>query len=290
MKKMPQIRGKRAIVTGGAMGYGFSICKKLIEEGCDVTLWELNENALEDAKRRLENIGKGKVFACPCDVSDQSRVHELASQAKADMGQVDILVNNAAYYRKGDFCESPTEEKLRQMEVNFSALLHTTEAVLPDMLARDSGAIVNIASGASWISFPGAVIYTASKFAVHGLSDALRLEMKALGKKGVRIISVHPGLPKDGGMFAGAELGALASILLPRIEPDLLAERIVEKGLKRNRSVVCVPRILYLMWMLRGWLPNPLWDAQLLVLGMGEALKPFKGRQGFAHTDATAEK
>ena len=286
---MGEIRGKRAIVTGGAMGYGFATCKRLIEEGCDVTIWELNEDALGEAKGRLENIGKGKVFAYPCDVSDRERVRELTAQAKADMGQVDILVNNAAYYRKGNFCESPTEDKLRQMEVNFSAILFTIEEVLPDMMERDSGHIVNIASGASWISFPGAVIYTASKFAVHGLSDALRLEMKALGKKGVKIISVHPGLPKDGGMFAGIELGTLASILLPRIEPDLLAERIVEKGLKRNKSVVCVPRILYLMWMLRGWLPNPAWDAQLLALGMGKALKPFKGREGFAHTDPTVE-
>ena len=286
---MGEIRGKKAIVTGGAMGYGFAVCKRLIEEGCDVTIWELNEAALGEAQERLESIGKGKVFGYPCDVSDRERIRELTVQAKADMGQVDILVNNAAYYRTGNFCESPTEDKLRQMEVNFSALLYTIEQVLPDMMARDAGHIVNIASGASWISFPGAVIYTASKFAVHGLSDALRLEMKALGKRSVKIVSVHPGLPKDGGMFAGAELSAVADILLPRIEPDLLAERIVEKGLKKNRSVVCVPRILYLMWMLRGWLPNPVWDAQLLALGMGKVLKPFKGREGFAHTDPTVE-
>jgi all-trans-retinol dehydrogenase (NAD+) len=287
---MAHLAGKKAIVTGGAMGYGFAICKRLIEEGCDVTIWELNEDAMGEAKDRLNNFGRGKVFAYHCDVSDRERVCELTAQAKKDMGQVDILVNNAAYFRKGTFCESSTDDKLRQMEVNFNALLYTIETVLPDMMARNVGHIVNIASGASWISFPNGVIYTASKFAVHGLSDALRLELKALGKKGVKIISVHPGVAKDGGMFAGGEFTFLASILLPRIEPDLLAVRIVEKGLKKNKSVVCVPRTLYFMWMLRGWIPNPLWDAQLLVLGMGNVLKKFKGRPGLAHTDPNADK
>src|SRR5262245_9069148 len=169
MRQM-DLRGKKAIVTGGAMGYGFALCQRLLEARVDVAIWDLAEEPLQDAKRRLASAGQGRVFAYRCDVSDRARVEELARQVRCDMGQVDILVNNAAFYRKGDFLESPTADKRRQMEVNVEALFHTTDVFLPEMLERGSGAIVNISSGAAFVSFPGAVVYTASKWAVHGLT------------------------------------------------------------------------------------------------------------------------
>jgi NAD(P)-dependent dehydrogenase (short-subunit alcohol dehydrogenase family) len=285
---MSGLAGRTAIVTGGAMGYGFAISEKLLREGVDVTIWDLAEEALEDARKRLEAIRTGRLFTYRCDVSHQERVLELVEQARKDMGRVDVLVNNAAFFRRGRFEESPTEDKLRQMEVNFNALLYAMEAVLPEMMERNSGHIVNVSSGAAFISFPGAVVYTASKWAVHGLSDALRIELKSRGLGGVRITSVHPGLPKDGGMFAGARMGRLAAILLPRVEPALLAARVVRSGLERGRTVVCVPRTLHLAWMLRGWIPDTLLDRLLLALGLGALTQDVTGRRGFTHTDSSA--
>ena len=127
---MKDLRGKKAVVTGGAMGFGFDTCKRLVREGCDVTIWELNEPALEEAGKKLEEMGGGKVYGHACDVSDRARVSELVEQANKDMGQVDILVNNAGFVRPGGFCEVPLDHTLRQMEVNITALFYSTHAFL----------------------------------------------------------------------------------------------------------------------------------------------------------------
>lgn len=287
---MEDIRGKKAIVTGGGMGYGLATCKKLLKEGCDVTIWDLNEEVMEKARPELESIGAGKVYTYQCDVSDQEKVKELTAQARKDMGHIDILINNAAWQRKGSFAEQPIEDMLKQNDVNINALLYTMKAVMPEMIERNSGWIVNISSGAAIFSFPNLAIYTASKWWVHGICDALRLEMKVNGKKGVKIISVHPGIPPGGGMFGGAKLGKIVSLLVPYLKPDLLAERIVENGIKKGRTVVMCPRSIYLFWMLRGWIPNPLWDLQMRLLGLAKTVDAVVGRPGFVHASDKADK
>jgi all-trans-retinol dehydrogenase (NAD+) len=288
---MKDIKGKKAIVTGGAMGFGLATCKELLKEGCDVTIWDLSMEAMEKARKELDKIGTGKVYTYQCDVSDQNRVKELTAQARKDMGRIDILINNAAFQRMGSFAEQPIEAMLKQNDVNINALLYTMKAVMPEMMERNSGWIVNISSAASIFSFPKGSIYTASKFWVHGICDVLRLEMKVLGKKGVKIISVHPGLAgAGGGMFGGMKLSMLASLVAPLCKPDVLAKRIVENGIKKGRTVVMCPRSIYLFWMLRGWIPNPLWDWQLRILGFPEAVDTVVGRPGFAHADPRSDK
>jgi len=287
---MKDLRGKKAVVTGGAMGFGFETCKRLLREGCDVTIWELNEPALEEARKKLEAVGGGKVFGYPCDVSDRARVSELVEQAKKDMGQVDILVNNAGFVRPGKFCEVPLEHSLRQMEVNITALFYSTHALLPDMLARDCGHVVNVASGAAWYSAPGLVGYCTSKAAVHGFSETLRIEIKAAGKKGVGVTSVHPGMAVRG-MFEGLDMSPVMKVLWPPLKDhDIVAKGIVEDGLKKGKSVVCRPRSVYMIWALRGVVPNSIWDWLMLLLGAKDFVKGYKGRPGMAHTDPSAEK
>lgn len=286
---MNDLKGKKAVVTGGAMGFGFETCKRLLREGCDVTVWELNESAMLEAKKELDGFSAGKTFTYPCDVSDKARVLELAEQARKDMGQVDILINNAGFFRPGTFCELPLEHTMRQMEVNINALFYSTHAFLPDMLARDCGHVVNVASGASWYSAPGLVGYCTSKAAVHGFSETLRIEIKAAGKQGVRVTSVHPGMALRG-MFEGLNFSPVMKILWPPLKNhDIVAEAIVEDGLKKGKSVVCRPRSVYLIWALRGLVPNSLWDWLMLQLGAKNLLQGYKGRPGMAHTDPSAE-
>ncbi len=118
---MIALSGKKAIVTGGAMGIGLATCRRLIKEGCDVTIWDLSQKDLDVAAKELKEAG-GNVFPYQCDVSDKDRVHELAMQAKKDMGRVDILINNAGYVRNGMFWEQPVENDVKQMDVNVNAL------------------------------------------------------------------------------------------------------------------------------------------------------------------------
>ncbi len=120
-RNMIALQGKKAIVTGGAMGIGLATCRRLIKEGCEVTIWDLSEKDLDAAAKELKEAG-GIVFPYRCDVADKNRVHELAVQARKDMGRVDILINNAGYVRHGMFWEQPVENAVKQMDVNVNAL------------------------------------------------------------------------------------------------------------------------------------------------------------------------
>lgn len=281
------LQGDKAIVTGGAMGFGFRTCQRLVREGVDVTIWDMNEEAMAKAKKELESIGGGRVYTYKCDVSDQKRVEELCAQAKKDMGRVDILVNNAGFFFPGVFHEQSVDEATRQIEVNYKAHVYSMHALLPDMVARNHGYIVNVASCASFFGVKGGTVYCSTKWAVHGFTDALRTEMACLGKSGVKFISVHPGKGETG-MFEGIKLGVF-SLVAPPIAHDVIAEGIVEAGLKRNSTIICRPRSIYVMWMLRGLIPNKIWD-RILVPTAKHFVEDYKGRPGMAHTDPVADK
>lgn len=286
---MVDLKGKMAIVTGGAMGIGFSTCKRLIQEGCSVTIWDLDRTALEKARHELKDMG-GTVFAYHCDVSDEKRVKELVQQAEKDMGLIDILINNAGFVRSGKFFESPLKDAVRQMDVNVNSLFYTIHAVLPAMMKRNKGHIVNVSSGVGIISAPGLAPYTASKWAVWGLTDVLRLELMAEKKNGIKFTSVHPGNVVTG-MFEGFKLNLLGRLVSPSVKNhDVIAKAIVHAGLKRQSQVVCRPRSLHLAILFRGLIPNPLFSRLVLLAGLGECMNDFTGRQGYIHSNPANNK
>lgn len=186
--------------------------------------------------KELKEAG-GSIFPYECDVSDKDRVHELAVQAKKDMGGVDILINNAGFVRHGMFWEQPVENAVKQMDVNVNALFYAIHEFMPDMIQRNSGHIVNVSSGVAIMSAPGLAAYTTSKWAVWGLTDVLRLEAMTVGKEGVKFTSVHPGSILTG-MFEGFKLNALGRLFAPPVKDhDMIAKGIVEKGLKKQRHM-----------------------------------------------------
>lgn len=280
---MVNLRGKKVIVTGGAMGIGLATCRRLVKEGCEVTIWDLSQNSLDTVAKELRKAG-GTIFPYQCDVSDKDRVHDLALQARKDMGRVDILINNAGFVRHGMFWEQPVENAVKQMDVNVNALFYSIHEFLPDMLERNSGHIVNVSSGVAIISAPGLAAYTTSKWAVWGLTDVLRLEVMTEGKNGVKFTSVHPGNILTG-MFEGFKLNFLGRILVPPVKDhDILAKGIVEKGLKRQQHLVVIPWQIYLGMMLRGIIPDVILSRIALMAGVGKCVKDFKGRKGYSHS------
>ncbi|MBU2510669.1 SDR family NAD(P)-dependent oxidoreductase [bacterium] len=285
---MANLKGKKVVVTGGAMGIGLAVCKRLVREECDVTIWDLNQEAIETALKELSGEG-GKVFGYTCDVSDKESVKELADQARQDMGQVDILINNAGFVRHGMFWEQPVENAIRQMEVNVNALFYSIHEFLPEMMERDSGHIVNVSSGVAFSSAPGLAAYTTSKWAVWGMTDVLRLEVLNAGKKGVKFTSVHPGNILSG-MFEGFALNAFGTLFAPPVKDhDVIAKGIVESGLKKDRHLVVRPRRLYFSMMIRGLVPDVFMGKLALMAGLGNCVSKYKGRKGLAHSDAAAE-
>jgi len=281
---MQALQGKKVIVTGGAMGIGLATCRRLIKEGCVVTIWDLSQKELETSEKELTQMG-GTVFTHVCDVADKNRVRELAGQAKTDMGRVDILINNAGYVRHGMFWEQPVENAVKQMDVNVNALFYAIHEFLPEMMQRNSGHIVNVSSGVAMTSAPGLAAYTTSKWAVWGLTDVLRLELITAGKKGVKFTSVHPGNILTG-MFEGFKLNFLGRLIAPPVKDhDVIAKGIVEAGLKKSRHLVVRPRSLYLGMILRGLLPDAVIGRIALLLGIGDSVKEFKGRAGYIHSN-----
>lgn len=280
---MKDLRGKKAVVTGGAMGIGLATTKRLLKAGCDVTIWDLDEKAIDEAKNDLQPLGK--VFLYQCDITDQARVFELAEQAKKDMGQVDILINNAGFVMSGRFCDVPLKIWEREEDVNLRAILYTTYAFLPGMYERNSGHIVNISSAAGILGVPDVAVYCATKWAVWGLTESLRLEAMVDKKSGVKYSSIHPGFLKHG-MFEGGKFNALGNLLIPRVKDhDMIAEVIIEKALKKNRHVVKKPKIIHIACISRALLPDIVLDLVMLLMGVGKSMKNWTGRPGSKHAN-----
>lgn len=283
------LKGKKVVLTGGAMGIGLSTARRLIKEGCDVTIWDFNEVELKKAVAELTGTG-AEVFGHVCDVSDKNRVRKLADTARKEMGQIDILINNAGYVRHGMFWKQPVEAATRQIEVNVNAQIYAIHEFLPEMLNRNSGHIVNVSSGVAICSVPGLAAYTTSKWAVWGLTDVLRLEVTAAGKTKVQLTSVHPGNIVSG-LFQGFSLNRLGKLLFPPIsDHDVIARGIVEKGLKRGKPLVVLPKRLYLGMILRGLIPSRLLVKLTLLAGGAGAVSNYTGRKGMRHSNDFREK
>jgi all-trans-retinol dehydrogenase (NAD+) len=270
------LKGKGAVVTGGAMGIGLATSKRLVKEGCAVTVWDLNAEALEGAKKELAALGE-KVFAHVCDVTDKNRVYELAKTAAAQMGQVDILINNAGYVMGGDFLDCPDEVWEKTIDVNLTSMIYTIKAFLPAMYERNSGHIVNISSASATLGVPCLSMYTATKWAVWGLTESLRFETWERGKRGVQWSSIHPSYIAKG-MFEGAKLGFFGNLIAPLLKDhDVIAEAIVESALKKRRYSPKRPITVNLIPRLR-LLPDSWFQALVVIMGVTGSMKCWVGR------------
>lgn len=272
------LEGTCAVVTGGAMGIGFETSKRLLKEGATVAIWDVNPAALKKAKRELSALGK--IYAYQCDVTDKKKVYKLAALTKKEMGRVDILVNNAGYVSGGNFLERTDEHWERTIDVNLTALLYTTRAFLPEMYKRNSGHIVNISSAAGTIGVAGLAVYTATKWAVWGLTESLRMEAMTSGKKDVKFSTVHPGYIATG-MFEGAKLGIPARWIVPLVKNhDVIAKAIVEDALKKGKYSPKRPRTLNLNVRFRALMPDRWFQRYLILMGVAGSMKTWYGRKG----------
>jgi short-subunit dehydrogenase len=193
-----QLRGKVVLVTGGSRGLGFAIAQQLASLGTRLVLTSRHGEELERAKARLVDTGylaHEDIFIQSCDVSVQSEIQQVVEEAIAYFGQIDIVVNNAGIMLVGPLESQTVAGFSEAMNINFFGALHTTLSVLPQMLARGEGAIVNIASIGGKVAFPHLLPYVASKFALVGWSQGLRAE---LAPKGIHVTTVNPGIMRTG--------------------------------------------------------------------------------------------
>jgi short-subunit dehydrogenase len=200
------LSGQTVLITGGSKGLGYVLAREFARKGCLVAICARDQEELDIARRRLEEDEDATVVAGVCDVSDQFQVDQFASRVVEELGPVDILINNAGIIQVGPIAELDVDDFEMAMDVMFWGVLHTTRAVLPQMIARGSGRIVNITSIGGKVSVPHLLPYSCAKFAAVGFSEGLRAEVSGTG---VDVVTIAPGLMRTGSfvnaLFKGRE-------------------------------------------------------------------------------------
>lgn len=233
MKK--SFANKTALITGGAAGIGKIMARLLLEQKARVVIWDINQERIDETVNDFSAIGS--IAGYRVDVSNPEEVKNAARRVKAEIGFVDILINNAGIVVGRYFHEHTTNDILKTLEVNTIAPMVVTNEFLSEMITRNTGHICNIASSAGIVSNPKMSVYAASKWAVVGWSDSLRLEMLQL-KKDVKVTTIMPYYINTG-MFDGVK-----SQLIPILEPEAAAKAII-KSIRKNKKMVTLPRYIY---------------------------------------------
>ncbi|MGG5254446.1 3-ketoacyl-ACP reductase [Neobacillus sp. SM06] len=185
---MISLKGKTALITGAGRGIGRSTALALAKEGVNLGLIGRTMSNLERVSAELEQYDI-KVSAAVADVADLEAVQHAVEHLKGDLGPIDILINNAGIAKFGGFLDLSPEEWETIIRVNLMGVYNVTRAVLPEMIERKSGDIVNISSTAGQKGAPVTSAYSASKFAVLGLTESLALEVR---KHNIRVTALTP--------------------------------------------------------------------------------------------------
>ncbi|WP_242920063.1 SDR family NAD(P)-dependent oxidoreductase [Pontibacter liquoris] len=185
--------GKVVLITGGSRGLGLVMARQLAKEGARLILCARDAQELEDA--RIELAGQGAdVLVVPCDITQEQEVNTMMARVQNEFGPIDVLINNAGIIQVGPVAEMTIREFEEAMNTHFWGPLYTILAILPGMKIR-GGRILNISSIGGRISVPHLVPYSASKFALVGLSEGLRAELKQYD---ITITTATPGLMVTG--------------------------------------------------------------------------------------------
>lgn len=188
------MQNRVVLITGGARGLGLVIARELAREGALLAICARDEEELERARAELTAMG-ATVFALPCDVTDKQQVDQMVRSVQDYFGRIDVLINNAGVIEVGPLEVITLDDFREAMNTHFWGPLYSILAVLPEMRRRGEGRIVNISSIGGKFSVPHLLPYSASKFALTGLSEGLRAE---LAESGIVVTTVCPGLMRTG--------------------------------------------------------------------------------------------
>ena len=271
------VRGKTVLVTGAGMGMGRLFALRAAAEGATtIVLWDVDAVSLHDAGREVREFGATAVEQL-VDLSELAAIQAAAATLRNDHGieAPDVLVNNAGIVQNGPFWEHDSERHTRAvMNVNALAPMYVTAEFLPAMMTRDSGQrILNIASAAGTLANPNMSVYAASKWAVIGWGDSLRLELERFGSR-VMVTTFCPSYISTG-MFAGVK----GPLLTPLMTPTTAVER-AWQAMLAGTPIKLTPWTAKLAMGLRGVLPTRAWDVVAgNVFKVYNSMDHFTGRQ-----------
>ncbi len=276
MTAIKTVQGKTILITGAAMGMGRLFAELAAQEGAAaIALWDINEAELKNTAEFLKQRAPDtELLPAVVDVSDPQQIEKAVQNLKETRSSVDIVINNAGIVCGRYFWENDVNKDIiRTMNINSLAPMLIAKAFLSDMIASSGPCrIVNLASAAGLLSNPRMSVYAASKWAVTGWSDSLRLELEQAGHRHVRVTTVCPSYISTG-MFDGAK----APFLTPILRPEVVVRR-TWKAMKKGKPMLLMPFMVKMSVVLKGMLPRPLWDRVATLFGVYSSMKDFRGR------------
>ena len=249
---MTKIKSACVLITGGASGIGRIMSRMALERGAKcVVVWDINPTSIEAVEKEFSPLGKIKGYRV--DVSDDAAVEECYNITRSECGEIDILINCAGIVRGNTTFDKQSNKDIDlTLAINTSAPMKLALRMLPAMLERDHGHICNIASAAGMIANPKMSVYAASKWAMIGWSESVRIELKQLKSK-VRFTTVAPYFINTG-MFDGVH-----SRFFPILDPESTARKIL-RAIERNIDFRGIPWSSHFIRLCQGLLPTSWFD------------------------------
>lgn len=277
-----KMKGGNALVTGAAMGMGRLFALRAASEGAHaVVLWDIDADNLEKVAAEVRALG-ASALPMRVDVSDIDAVAAAAREVTSAIGSLDVLINNAGVVRGKPFWEHDAIRDIKfTMDINAMAPMVITRQFIPAMMANDGKTrrILNIASAAATVSNPRMSVYAASKWAVLGWSDSVRLELEQTGHTGLKVTTFCPTYIATG-MFEGAR----GLLLTPVMTPDK-AVNAAWRAMVSGKPIKYLPWTTTLGTVLKGILPLPVWD-----FVAGRIFRVYKSMDHFTGRDAKTPK
>ncbi len=270
---MRDLQGKVAVISGAAGGIGRATAVAFAERGTHLALADLKLEGLDETKALIGD--RVRVSTHGVDVSDASRMARFRAEVLEAHGQVDVLVNNAGITEFATFAEQGLDVHERVIGVNLWGVLHGCRVFLPDLATRPDAHIVNISSLAGYVGIPYQALYCTTKFAVRGLSQALRAE---LARDGIGVTSVHPGAVRTGILSHGgsADRGLsdkMADLMLRFGYPVERAGRKIVGAVRRNKRELRLAPESHATFLALRLIPGVVhWSMKLMMKG-GDKLR-----------------
>jgi NAD(P)-dependent dehydrogenase (short-subunit alcohol dehydrogenase family) len=256
-----RLDGKVALVTGAASGIGRATALAFARAGADLVLCDVNAAGLEETASAARGLGRD-VVARTVDVASREQMRSFAEEVHRAHDAVDVLMNNAGVGLGGGFLDTSFEDWDWIVGINFWGVVHGCHFFVPPMVARRRGHVVNVSSAAGYLATPQLAAYSTTKFAVFGLSEALREELRP---HGVGVTVVCPGLINTpittsarmrGAVSTEAARAALVEIYRRRnYGPERVASSILN-AIARNRPVAPVSPEAWTMYILKRLSPG----------------------------------
>ncbi|MEI2712181.1 MAG: SDR family NAD(P)-dependent oxidoreductase [Nocardioides sp.] len=238
---MKSLDDKVVVITGAASGIGRALAVETAGKGAHVAICDVDEVGLAETARLVEHAGARTVRRNRLDVTDREAMAAYATDVADEFGRVNVIINNAGVSLTGDFADLAYDDMEWIVAINFWGVVHGTKEFLPHVIASGDGHVVNLSSLFGLVSMPGQSLYNATKYAVRGLTEALREEMLIAGHP-VGVTAVHPGgiktaIARNARVSDKEDKAEVASTFddkLAKMSPERAAQIIVRAILKNQ--------------------------------------------------------